>query len=188
MQMNHKQRTLVEANMGLVGAVIRDNVHDVNNIGVFTYDDIFQIGCIGLCKAAVSDKGNAAKFSTYAYICIRNEIFGALEYSSVRRRREMSVEDDYLLPLGGDGAWDDYFSTAGAVELFSTLGDLQSRTSGVMAKGIEAMKLYALGYNYREIGELMGGVSAKNVTAWVSRARKYLRDQPELLHLKEEAV
>lgn len=33
--------------------------------GVLIYDDVFQIGCIGLCKAAAIDKGGT--FSTYAY-------------------------------------------------------------------------------------------------------------------------
>ena len=48
--------------MGLVGKVIKDKVHGVNGLGIYTYDDLFQIGCIGLCKAAATDKGGC--FST----------------------------------------------------------------------------------------------------------------------------
>lgn len=40
------------------------------------YDDIFRIGCIGLCKAAATDKGGT--FFTYAYRLIWNEICDAL--------------------------------------------------------------------------------------------------------------
>ena len=43
------------------------------------------------------------------------------------------------------------------------------------AKGIRALRLMADGYSAREIGEQMGA-SANNVTAWVSRARQYLRE------------
>jgi DNA-directed RNA polymerase specialized sigma subunit, sigma24 homolog len=48
------------------------------------------------------------------------------------------------------------------------------------------MQLYAQGYNYREIGEMMGGVPAKNVTAWVSRARKVLKGVPEIAELHSD--
>ena len=62
--------------MGLVGKVIKDKVHGLGQAGMLSYDDLFQIGCIGLCKAAATDKGGT--FSTYAYRLIWNEICDAL--------------------------------------------------------------------------------------------------------------
>lgn len=59
MTLNDVQRKQVEENMGLVGKVIKDRVHGMNGLGIYTYDDLFQIGCIGLCKAAATDKGAA---------------------------------------------------------------------------------------------------------------------------------
>lgn len=56
---------LAEENMGLVHQVIKDKIHGYGQWGFYTYDDLFQIGCIGLCKAAAADKGGT--FSTYAY-------------------------------------------------------------------------------------------------------------------------
>lgn len=42
---------------------------------VHSYDDLFQTGCIGLCKADQRfDEGKGHKFSTYAVFCIRSEI------------------------------------------------------------------------------------------------------------------
>ena len=70
--MTNEQRKIVEDNMGLVGKVIKDKVHGIGQPGVYSYDDHFQIGCIGLCKAAMTDKGGC--FSTYAYRLIWNEI------------------------------------------------------------------------------------------------------------------
>ena len=55
--MTNEQRKIVEDNMGLVGKVIKDKVHGIGHSGVYSYDDLFQIGCIGLCKAARTDKG-----------------------------------------------------------------------------------------------------------------------------------
>ena len=48
MTLTERQQRIVEANMGLVGRVIKDKVHGLGQEGAFTYDDLFQIGCIGL--------------------------------------------------------------------------------------------------------------------------------------------
>ena len=66
LKLTAEERSIVEDNMGLVGRVIKDKVHLPS--GLFTYEDLFQIGCIGLCKAAATDRGGC--FSTYAYRCI----------------------------------------------------------------------------------------------------------------------
>jgi len=54
--LNDEQRILVEENMGLVGKVIKDCLQNPSAQGCYTYDDLFQIGCIGLCKAAQTDR------------------------------------------------------------------------------------------------------------------------------------
>mgnify|MGYP007027427149 CR=1 FL=1 len=48
MTLNDVQRKQVEENMGLVGAVIRDKVHGVNGLGIYSFDDLFQIAQIDL--------------------------------------------------------------------------------------------------------------------------------------------
>lgn len=69
-----EQREKVEQNIRLVQKVINDKVHGPYQLGIYTYDDIFQIGCIGLCKAAATDKGGT--FSTYAYRLIKDSYGG----------------------------------------------------------------------------------------------------------------
>ena len=62
--------------MGLVGRVIQDCVHTLAKGYIYDYDDLFQIGCIGLCKAAQRDQpGHKSAFSTHTYCLIRNEIY-----------------------------------------------------------------------------------------------------------------
>ena len=76
MRLTPEQQRVVEENMGLVVKVIQDKVHDLHQDSCFSFEDLRQIGAIGLCKAAATDKGGC--FSTYAYRLIWNEICDAL--------------------------------------------------------------------------------------------------------------
>ena len=179
MKLNEAQQRIVGENMGLVGKVIKDKVHGVNQLGVYTYDDIFQIGCIGLCKAAATDRGGC--FSTYAYRLIWNEICSALISASRRSATECAADPEVMFAdcASDAGVWDDYEG------IDAILDKALKETSGVTAKGIRAIRLMADGYTNREIGEQMGA-SANNVTAWVSKARSYLKQCPELQGLAGE--
>ena len=176
----NERSKLIEDNIGLVGQVIKDKVRDIRDIGIFTYEDLFQIGCIGLCNAVDSFKLGKGRFSTYAYILIRNEIFDALDYATVRRTREELT--DFSDP---PKSFDQEPFANSEYGIDSILAGALERSSGVTTKGIEAIRMLADGYTHREIGELMGGASANNVSAWVARARKYLRSQPEIAALGE---
>lgn len=177
MKLNEQQRQVAAENMGLVGKVIKDKVHSPNQLGIYTYDDVFQIGCIGLCKAAATDKGGC--FSTYAYRLIWHEICSALIYASRRSAEELPTDPEVMeFPERyGETMFED------SIELNNLLDMAESQAEGVTAKGIRAIRLMADGYTCREIGEQMGA-NANNVTAWVSKARKYLKTNPELLELK----
>ena len=77
MTLSEEQRLQVEANMGLIGKVLKDKLRGSSALGVYTHEDLFQIGCVGLCKAVAEDK-KAGCFSTFAYRLIWNEICDAL--------------------------------------------------------------------------------------------------------------
>lgn len=177
MTLNDKQRQLVNDNIGLVGKVIKDKIYSPSQLGIYTYDDIFQIGCIGLCKAAATDKGGC--FSTYAYRLIWHSICDALIYSSKRSTTELATDPE-IMPQRVNSASDQIEDIS---DLSEILDRAESRTSGIVAKGIRALRLMADGYTCREIGEQMGA-NDKNVAAWMSKARKYLRSDPALLEYK----
>jgi RNA polymerase sigma factor (sigma-70 family) len=179
--LNEKQKEIVEKNKGLVGTVIKDNVRNVNNLGIFTYDDIFQIGCEGLIKAAKKYAPGETKFSTFAYIFIRNEIFNALDYATVRRRGENIEEIDTVLRLMP--VRDELDEVTSDLNKF--LFAAKARATGVVSKGIDAIIMMADGYTCREIGELMGGIPANNITAWVSKARAFLKNDPDILAVRD---
>ena len=179
MQLTPAQQQLVEANMGLVHKVLADRIHPrAWEQSVYSYEDYRQIGYVGLCKAAASYKpGGKAKFSTVAYVYIRNEIYMAIEYATIRRR-EITVEEVF--------ASDEHqrFDTPEAMGLDRIVNDAQKMTDGVLRKGITALKLRTQGYTAKEIGERMHA-PANHVTAWISRARKYLLSNPAIAELKE---
>lgn len=175
MKLTLEQQAVVSENMGLVGKVIKDKVHGIEQLGIYTYDDIFQIGCIGLCKAAYTDKGGC--FSTYAYRLIWNEICTALLYASRRSKTECATDPELLITPSMDYGFSDEY---GDVE--ASLDRAMAEASGVTSKGIQALRLTAQGYTSREIGAMMHA-SPNNVTAWISKARKYLKTRPEFAAL-----
>ena len=76
-----KEQEKVAKNIGLIHKVIQDKLQPPYQVGMYSYEDLFQIGSIGLCKAAATDKGGT--FSTYAYRLIWHEICDAcLLYTS----------------------------------------------------------------------------------------------------------
>ena len=171
MTLSQSQQRKVEENLGLVGKVIKDKVHDPGRNSIYSYDDLYQIGCIGLCKAAYSDRGGC--FSTYAYRIIWNEICTALIYANRRAARECEWNPELLCQ---EQTPDEYS------ELDMILDRLETESSKAMAKGIRAVRLNAAGYSCAEISNIFGE-SAKCVTARISRTRKYLRSHPDLTAL-----
>lgn len=137
-----EQRVKVEENMGLVGKVIGDCVHTLDKGCIYTYDDLFQIGCIGLCKAAQTDQpGHKGAFSTYAYCLIRNEIYTQMEYAT-RRGREQAT-DPAELPCG---VVDDSLEERDACwKLMGLLDRAEATATGTTAKGIRASPVCSSG-------------------------------------------
>ena len=170
LQLTEEQQVRVEENMGLVGKVIRDCVHTLDKGCIYDYDDLFQIGCIGLCKAVQTDRpGNKSAFSTYAYILIRNEIYTQLEYAT-RRGREQATNPAELPCIRLDDNLED---SVACRELMELLEQVEATATGTTAKGMQAIRMRIAGYSCREIGERFG-VPANHVTAWITKARKYV--------------
>ena len=169
--MTQDQQYPVERNMGLVGKVIKDKVHGLGQLGVPSYEDLYQIGCIGLCKAAISDKGGC--FSTYAYRLIWNAICDELIRATRLSGKEQpfdSLED----PI--DDIQKDALDT---FDLRLALQQAKDSAQGVTAKGIHCLELTAQGYSSQEIAAIVHAEAA-TVRMWMTKARRYLRSIPEL--------
>lgn len=173
MTLTERQQRIVEANMGLVGRVIKDKVHGIGQEGAFTYDDLFQIGCIGLCKAAATDKGGC--FSTYAYRLIWNEICDALVKTTRVNQNETVMEANDILR----GVQEHMPDPLEACELKQILESARRSADGVTAKGVQCLMLSAQGYTSSDLANIFNA-NASAVRMWMTKARRYLRDFPEL--------
>lgn len=100
-KMTDAQRALAERNLPLVTWVLQNRVAWWRRD---EYEDMFQIGAIGLCKAAMTyDESRGVRFGTYACECIAGEIWN---YIRPRRKREKmfcaaSLEDEVIGEMEG---------------------------------------------------------------------------------------
>lgn len=177
MRLNEEQRKKAEENMGLVGKVIKDRVHGLGRPGMMSFDDLFQTGCVGLCKAAATDRGGDC-FSTYAYRVIWNEISDALARHGriSRREREMVKAENGEGQVKDSLVWEQAY----ARELHDILSLAGKRAGGAVSFGIRALELSIQGYDSREVGQIMKAQPG-TVRMWMTRARRYLKDQPNVL-------
>lgn len=173
MKLTPEQQRVVEENMGLVGKVIKDKIHGFDHSSTYTFDDLFQIGCIGLCKAAATDKGGC--FSTYAYRLIWNEICDTLIKATRQSQHEQLWDPSEIQRAASYNAPLQLFS---ACEQQIMMEQVRIRASGITAKGIVCLELQADGYTSKEIGELLGAKAA-TVRVWMTAGRRFLQQQPE---------
>jgi len=90
---------LIERSCALVLSIVLNKYRNTRH----EYNDLFQVGCIGLIKAVDTFDINKGKFSSYAYICILNEINIMLN-SDKKFKKDISLdfkisEDDTILDL-----------------------------------------------------------------------------------------
>lgn len=175
MKLSPAQQKKVEENMKLVGKVIEDKVHGFNQSGIYSYEDLTQIGYIGLCKAAYTDKGGC--FSTYAYRLIWNEICDALIKINHQYSKEMLSDNMSTVKVEH---WEE--NTLG--ELSAALDIVTKRATPAVQNGIKALRYASNGYSSREIGATMNASDGK-VRMWMTRAKRFLQTQPEILALME---
>ncbi len=182
MQLSMEQQAIVEANMGLVGKVIKDKVHGLGQNTAFGYEDLFQIGCIGLCKAAATDKGGC--FSTYAYRLIWNEICDALIKASRIQENEFYIEDNLTGRVEKTLCERDLLLLCEQKLLVQTV---KERASGMTLKGIDCLLLSVQGYKSADIAKSMDA-DPGTVRMWMTQARRFLREQPEIIACLEERM
>ncbi len=173
MTLTERQQRIVEENMGLVGRVIKDKVHGLGQEGAFTYDDLFQIGCIGLCKAAATDKGGC--FSTYAYRLIWNEICDTLVKTTRINQNETVMEATEIMR----GVQENIPDPLEASELKQILESARNSADGVTAKGVQCLMLSAQGYTSSDLGNIFNA-NASAVRMWMTKGRRYLKNFPGL--------
>jgi len=179
-----EQQTLVEDHVSIVHWVIIEKINMNNSIYGFGYDDLFQEGCIWLCKAAVAHDVTRSQFSTYAKRVVHNGLLSHCRRICRQQRRisQLDVENYEELALSRSisaqtQSFHHYHS------MLETLDLLESRKQdyhGIARLGIEALELKVQGNSITDIAALYQ-VPSSHVGAWISRAAAKLRKDPKFM-------
>lgn len=183
--MTYEQEKMFEENKNLVHGAIKSYIRCAGMYGLNDYDDLVQIGYIGLCKAVLSYDPNKAQFSTYAYKTIRNHLYNALRDAGDIQDNCESLEDEDLFEQAYEEQ--DFDNDMVMRSGLDIIADCSMRYTGIAKKGAEAIRLSLMGYECNEIAAIYG-VSSNSITAWMSRARRKLQNEPEVQKLLGRGV
>ena len=133
------------------GKLVRSIARSIEVVGSLDYDDLFQVGNIGLLKAISTFKTDSgAAFKTYASHCIRNAIIDELRKKSPL----VTVPIEDATPLidkipSGENPEKDYIEKETADLLFEAI------RSSLSEAEFEVLRFYLDGLSYAEISSAL---------------------------------
>ena len=167
MKLNSEQQSLVTEYLRVVEDVVRYQIRVNENVQGLGYDDLYQEGCMALCRASLTFNGSV-QFKTYAQAVVKNRLIDHCRQALRRHGHTASLE------ASDDLSTEDNQPQADAL---AALAKAKLRYTGVARQGMEAMELKIKGYTGPEIAALYHA-KPNEVGAWISRARqKLLRDE-----------
>ncbi len=191
--LNERQQALASENVSVVKYAIHKYITVNDNLYGFEYDDLYQEGCIWLCKAAATyDETLNIKFSTYAEKVVANGLRTYCRLMCGKQKRQMTVpittdqDEDILFPepVSSEDSLEKVFEEQ---DIFTLLHGLKQQYSGTARLGIEAIEWKVKGLSGAEIAK-MYGVKPNLVGAWISRAASKLRQNNTVLQYFDRAV
>ncbi len=177
--LTHEQQDLVAQNLFLVGKTISRYIQTKEHVCGLGYDDLYQEGCVALCRAAATYDGTSAQFSTYATTLIRNHLLDCCRAAGNRQRLLPSLsldagDEDGTSVIPEPSVKDDSDALIDRLDTAALLVDCKRRYTGVARLGIEALELKVNGYSGSDIARLYD-VKPNHVGAWISRAVQKMR-------------
>lgn len=180
--LNDRQRTLAEDNLSVVQFVIRGHTDINENAYGLGRDDLYQEGCLWLCKAAATfDESKGVKFKTYAEKVVANGLRTYIRLMNGKQKHIVSLpvrgepNDEEPPPIEqfpGKEWIDDLIAR---VDILPLLATMKQQNCGTVRLGIEAIELKVKGFSGAEIAK-MYGVKSNLVGAWISRAAKKIKE------------
>lgn len=184
--MDKKQQRLVEDNLHVVKLAIHKNIIVNDSLYGFEYDDLYQEGCIWLCKAAVSfDETRNVKFSTYAERVVINGLRTYCRLMCSKQKHHIQLpaqkeQDEEVFSLDQIPAEDTLEQLFEEQDIYILLQSMKQQYSGTIRLGIEAIEWKVKGFSGAEIAK-MYGVKPNLVGAWISRASSRLKKNSDFM-------
>lgn len=174
-----EQQALVEQHLHLVRWTIFHYIDTNEAVLGLGYEDLYQEGSIGLCRAAAAyNSASAAQFSTFAITVIRNHLLDYCRAIQTSRKNLPVTSLDAGEPPP-DGARDDTDTLISDLASAELLAHFKRRYKGAARLGIEALEYRTMGFSSADIAR-MYHKKPNYIGACIARATEKLR--------KEQAV
>lgn len=189
--MNSKEKRLIEENIHDIENCVR-RFMKAYNIPFSEYDDYYQIACLTVCDKV--DKYNGTtKFSTFVNVIVKNAFIDMYRKNKAKNIDVLYMDGCYTEDDNGNNVClADFLATENQTEnvvlnyitnemIMEYLSMARKKCSAeTTARGFNALELKMEGYSGAEIAELFG-VPANSVRSWMSRAKKALLSDGELM-------
>ena len=191
--LNAEQKILVEKNLGIVKLAIHKSIIVNDNLYGFAYDDLYQEGCIWLCKAALSfDESRGIRFAAFAEKVVTNGLFTYCRLMRGKQKHHIllptqSQPDERGCSFEKFLAEDMLDKLLEEQDIFQLLHSCKQQYTGTARLGIEAIEWKVKGLSGAEIAK-MYGIKSNLVGAWISRAAKKLRQNEIFMQYFERTV
>lgn len=160
----------------------------------FEYDDLYQEGCIWLCKAAISfDETRNIKFATYAEKVVTNGLRTYCRLMCGKQKHHISLpvqsepKEDGLSMEQLSSADDTLDKLLEEQDICMLLQNCKRQYTGTARLGIEAIEWKVKGLSGAEIAK-MYGVKPNLVGAWISRAAGRLKQNRDFMQYFDRSV
>lgn len=174
--LNDLQRQRVEDHLALVEQVLRRSISVNESIDGMGHDDLYQEGCIALCRASVSYREEMGSFPAYAKVVIRNHLLDRCREIQSARKNLPLVSLDAFAEMGVPEPVTPFHTEDLISDVSSStlLSHFKNRYHGTARLGIEAMELRVRGYSCADIAKLYQK-KPNYIGACISRAAEKLR-------------
>ena len=173
------QQCLVEDNLTIVERVLRFDIHANLCVAGLGYEDLYQEGCVWLCKAALTFDPARGNFASYAQRVVQNGLVGYCRSLMGKQSRMVPLEEMESAALAALEVQHSV-SCVNECETSMLLATVESQYSGVTRKGVHALALQVSGMPLTAVAVRMSA-PPNHVSAWISRAVHKLRNNESFL-------
>lgn len=197
---SNEKHQLIEESLPLVRWTVRRYFKCDESIVGLAFDDLYQEGCLALCRAAAAYDARRGEFDTFAVTVIRNHLIDYCRSITADARGQPIASLDEMAESGWEGDTPERLmermsqsaeDTVSALNADRFLESRRLRYQGAARLGVEALELKIMeGYGVTDIAKRYGE-KPNRVGAWMSRAAKKIRSditEEELSGLGVEKV